>query len=117
MEQTQAVVKMQEFIKRHSDGEITIRNLADVCGYSPWHAYRLFARLTGFSPAEYIRKLRLSESALRLRDAKVKALDVAEITKKTAVLRSPILSSSNSSQLITSISVCQEGKWNFRKHS
>jgi AraC-like DNA-binding protein len=77
MEQTQAVIKMQEFIKHNSDGEITMRDLADVCGYSPWHAYRLFSRLTGFSPAEYIRKLRLSESALRLRDAKVKVLDVA----------------------------------------
>ena len=45
--------------------------------FSPWHARRLFEQYTGLSPAHYIRRLKLSKSALRLRDDSVKVLDVA----------------------------------------
>ena len=45
--------------------------------YSPWYSYRLFVNQTGLTPSEYIRKLRLSKSALKLRDERCKILDVA----------------------------------------
>ena len=52
-------------------------DLAKVAGYSPWYSYRLFHSLLHMTPAVYIRRLRLSKSALRLRDEKVKIIDVA----------------------------------------
>lgn len=68
---------MQEHIEAHLGEEITPAGLAKACHYSPWYAYRLFAQWLGRTPADYIRRLRLSRSALRLRDENVRVADVA----------------------------------------
>ncbi len=73
----EAVFRMQNYIRENIDKEITLSALSSGCGYSPWYAYRLFLLYTGYSPADYIRKLRLSNSALKLRDEHVKIIDVA----------------------------------------
>ena len=72
-----AVQRMQDEIEAHLDERITPAQLARAAGFSPHHAARLFQRLTGLSPADYIRRLRLSRSALRLRDESVRVIDVA----------------------------------------
>lgn len=59
------------------DTDITMADLARVSMYSPWYSYRLFVNLLHMTPAVYIRRLRLSKSALRLRDEKVKIVDIA----------------------------------------
>jgi len=51
--------------------------LAREAGYSPWHSARIFKELTGKTPFEYIRALRLSRAAEKLRDNKVRIIDVA----------------------------------------
>ena len=76
-ERIEAVQKMQDYIENNLDQEISMTDLARVAGYSPWYAYRLFQSLLYMTPAVYIRRLRLSKSALRLRDEKVKIIDVA----------------------------------------
>ena len=76
-EHIEAVQKMQDYIAAHLDETITIADLARVSHYSPWYSYRLFVTLLHMTPAVYIRRMRLSESALRLRDEKVKIVDVA----------------------------------------
>ena len=76
-EHIEAVQRMQDYIEAHLDKNITMANLANVSKYSPWYSYRLFVDLMHMTPAVYIRRLRLSKSALRLRDEKVKIIDVA----------------------------------------
>ena len=76
-EHIEAVQKMQDYIKENLCAEITMADLAKVSRYSPWYSYRLFTDLLRMTPAVYIRRLRLSESALRLRDEKTKIIDVA----------------------------------------
>lgn len=76
-ERIDAVRRMQSYITDHLSEEITLSSLADAAGYSPWHARRLFIEYSGVTPSEYIRRLRLSNSALRLRDEKVTVTDVA----------------------------------------
>lgn len=76
-EKVKAVQKMQDYIQNHLHEEISLADLAKEAGFSPWYAARLFKELTEYSPAEYIRRLKLSESALRLRDENVKIIDVA----------------------------------------
>ena len=76
-ERVEAVQRMQEYIEKHLEGEISMGDLARVSLYSPWYSYRIFNQLLGMTPAIYIRRLRLSKSALRLRDEKIKILDVA----------------------------------------
>lgn len=76
-EQIEAVQRMQDYIERHLDQEITPADLARASWFSPWYSYRLFRQWTGHTPADYIRRLRLSRSALRLRDGDCRVTDVA----------------------------------------
>ena len=66
-EQMEAVQRMQEYIEGHLEEELTLTQLSEVSLYSPWHSYRLFKNYLEATPAEYIRKLRLSRSAMRLK--------------------------------------------------
>ena len=76
-EHIDAVQRMQDYIEANLDNNITTADLASVSRYSPWYSYRLFVDLLHMTPAVYIRRLRLSKSALQLRDEKVKIIDVA----------------------------------------
>lgn len=76
-EQINAVQNMQDFIHQHLNEPITLAELSRNAGYSPFHSARLFKEHVGKAPFEYIRSLRLSQAALKLRDEKVKVLDVA----------------------------------------
>ena len=76
-EQVEAVQRMQEYIGEHLYEDITLADLAQASLYSPWYAYRLFTQWLNRTPADYIRRLRLSQSALKLRDGRRKVTDVA----------------------------------------
>ena len=76
-EHIEAVHRMQEYIEENLSSEITMAQLADVAMYSPWYSYRLFVQHLDMTPAVYIRRLRLSKSALKLRDENVRITDVA----------------------------------------
>ncbi|MHB1153928.1 MAG: helix-turn-helix transcriptional regulator [Eubacteriales bacterium] len=76
-EQILSVQRMQDYIEAHLYENITSADLARVSLYSPWYSYRLFTRWLNNTPADYIRRLRLSKSALRLRDEQVKIIDIA----------------------------------------
>lgn len=76
-EQRKAVRRMQEYIHAHIREPISSEALAAVASFSPWYARKLFIRYTGLTPAAYIRRLKLSDSALRLRDEGCHILDAA----------------------------------------
>lgn len=76
-EQIAAVQRMQHYIEQHLSENITLADLSKVSLFSPWHSHRLFSQLTNMTPANYIRRLRLSKSALKLRDERCKIIDVA----------------------------------------
>lgn len=76
-EQILAVNRMQAYIEAHLDEEITMAQLSAVSLYSPWYSYRLFRLHTGLTVSDYIRRLRLSRSAMRLKREDVRILDVA----------------------------------------
>ena len=76
-EQMEAVQRMQEYIEGHLEEELTLTQLSEVSLYSPWHSYRLFKNYLEATPAEYIRKLRLTRSAMRLKQEQCLVSDVA----------------------------------------
>lgn len=76
-EQAKAVERMQQYIIDHMREEITLRQLADAAGYSPWHSARIFKTHTGKTPFAYIRSLRLRYAAEVLRSQEVCVIDVA----------------------------------------
>ena len=78
MENTRKAVRaMQEYISEHIADDITPADLAKASNFSPWYARKLFVKHLGMAPAVYIRRLKLSKSALRLRDEKISVLDIA----------------------------------------
>lgn len=72
-----AVQRMQIYIENHITEPITLHMLANAAGYSPWHCTRIFKELTEKTPFEYIRALRLSKAAVKLRDEDSKIVDIA----------------------------------------
>lgn len=77
MEKILAVQRMQEYIEKHIKENITLADLSKVSFFSPWYSYRLFKEYTNYTPSKYIRRLKLSESALKLRDENCRVIDVA----------------------------------------
>ena len=71
------VQHMQDYIENHIEDYISLRMLADEANYSPWYSARIFKELTGKTPFEYIRALRLSKAAIKLRDTDRRIIDVA----------------------------------------
>lgn len=76
-EKINAVQRMQDYIMQHYQEEITLRDLSIAAVYSPWQALRVFSEHTGKTPFAYIRDIRLSEAAKKLRDSKLNVLDIA----------------------------------------
>jgi AraC-like DNA-binding protein len=59
------------------DTNLTIATLARQAKLSPFHFLRTFEKLTGVTPHQYVRRLRLREAARRLVTEPVKVLDAA----------------------------------------
>jgi len=76
-EKVNAVQRMQDYIETNLNRSLTLAELARAAGYSPWHSSRVFREMTGKAPFDYIRSLRLSRAALKLRDESVRVIDVA----------------------------------------
>lgn len=76
-EQIIAVQRMQDYIEEHFDEVITLADLAVASLFSPWYSYRLFKRHTDLTPADYIRKIRLSKSAMKLKNEEYRVVDIA----------------------------------------
>ena len=76
-ENIDAVQRMQDYIAQHLTEEITPAQLARAACFSPWYARRLFIQYTGYSPSDYVRRLRLRHAALSLRDEKRTITEVA----------------------------------------
>ncbi len=71
------VQMLQEYIEKNLQTPISLKELADFSGYSPWHVGHMFKETTGKSPYEYIRLRRLTKAALVIRDENIKVIDVA----------------------------------------
>ena len=76
-DRVQAVQSMQDYIEEHVKESITLTDLAEAAHFSPWYSARLFKELTGYAPADYIRRMKLSKSAILLRDENTKVIDAA----------------------------------------
>ena len=67
-ENFKAIRKVQEYLGSHINERITLQSLSKISGYSPYHLAHLFKATLGMCPLTYLRKLRLTEASLRIRD-------------------------------------------------
>ena len=72
-----AVQKMQEYIEKNICKKLTLKEISNIAGYSPWHSGRIFKEIIGKTLFEYIRALRLTKAAIILRDEDERILDIA----------------------------------------
>lgn len=80
-EKINAVQKMQDYIKNHINQEIKIDEIAKASGYSKRHAARIFKELLGKTLLEYVRAIRLTDSAKYLLHSQENILDIAMNTQ------------------------------------
>ena len=66
-----------EYMEDHLSDEITLADIAGSVNLSPFHFQRAFSLLTDMSPAEYLRKRRLSQAGADLINNDEKVIDVA----------------------------------------
>jgi AraC-like DNA-binding protein len=72
-----AVQRMQDYIKDNISRDLTIEDIAKAAGYSKRHAARIFKELLGRTPLEYVRAVRLTDSARELLHTRENILDIA----------------------------------------
>ena len=58
--------KAVDYIEDNLQNNIDLASCAKSCGYSQYHFLRLFKYTTGMTPADYIRKRRISEIAKQI---------------------------------------------------
>lgn len=66
MDYKEHIGKAVEYIEQNLTNEIDLTTCAKTCGYSEYHFLRVFKEVSGLTPADYIRKRRLSEIAKRI---------------------------------------------------
>jgi len=71
------VTRAVRMIERQADGELALGSLAREAGLSPYHFLRTFQQLTGVTPHQYLRRLRLRKAAVRLASGREKVLHIA----------------------------------------
>lgn len=76
-QQIAAVNRVQEYIKAHLKQPMTLHEIAEYAGYSPWYISKIFKEYMGKTVFEYIRSVRLTNAALNLRDNDIQVIDVA----------------------------------------
>lgn len=70
MEYKSHIIRAIEYIEENLKNEISLSCCARVSGYSNYHFIRVFKEATGLTPADYIRKRRLTEIIKHLRQDK-----------------------------------------------
>jgi transcriptional regulator GlxA family with amidase domain len=63
----EAVERAQKFVQAHLAEPLALGDMARAARLSPFHFARTFRRITGFTPAAYIRSLRMSRAQELLR--------------------------------------------------
>jgi AraC-like DNA-binding protein len=71
------VTRIVRMIEERLVDELTIVSLAREAGLSPFHFLRMFEKLTGITPHQYLRRARLRTAAALLMNRSARVLDVA----------------------------------------
>lgn len=65
------------FIESHFRQQLSLEELSELVGISPYHFLRTFRQVVGLTPHQFLLRRRLSEAALRLRTTNESVLEIA----------------------------------------
>jgi AraC family transcriptional regulator len=71
------VTRTVRMIERSPDAGLTLERMASEARLSPYHFLRIFERLTGVTPHQYVLRARLRNAAMRLAVGNARVLDIA----------------------------------------
>jgi AraC-like DNA-binding protein len=71
------VTRSIQMIENEPDADLALDALAEQAGLSPFHFLRIFERLTGTTPHQYVLRMRLREAATRLATEPGNILEIA----------------------------------------
>lgn len=75
-----SIQKMNEalaYIEEHLTSELDYKQVAKIAHCSEYHFKRMFSLLVGIGLSDYVRRRRLSQAALELRNTELRILDIA----------------------------------------
>ena len=75
--ETRRVVEVMRAIEEHPDDAVDLASLAAIAGLSKHHFLRVFRRLVGMTPYQYVLRVRMGRAARRLATSKDPVLAVA----------------------------------------
>ena len=61
MKNAWVIEKAVDYIEENLKSDLSVRQIASIAGYSEYHFLRVFRQLVGLTPADYIRKRRISQ--------------------------------------------------------
>lgn len=73
----EAVLPVLVYCEEHLEEPLTLADLAQVAGFSPHHFHRVFRHVTGETPKEYLRRLRLERAVYRMKVSPDNVLRIA----------------------------------------
>ncbi len=79
MEYRSRVNHVMDYIDRHIAEPLDLAALAGVANFSPFHFHRIFTIMTGETPADYVRRIRMERAAsFLLNDKRMTVTEIAE---------------------------------------
>jgi AraC family transcriptional regulator len=77
MEYRERIQATIDYIEEHLSETISLCELAELACFSEFHYHRMFQWMVGVTVMDYIRKRRLSQAVVALRESKRRVVDVA----------------------------------------
>ncbi|PKG24779.1 bifunctional transcriptional activator/DNA repair enzyme AdaA [Niallia nealsonii] len=71
------VTVVTEYIDKHFGGKLTLEKLADIAHGSPYHLHRIFKKIKGVTPVEYIQQVRLKQAKEQLIQTNIGIAEIA----------------------------------------
>ncbi|MER9337179.1 AraC family transcriptional regulator [Mesorhizobium sp. M0293] len=72
--------RVQEFLNENFSRKLALAEMAAVCGFSPYHFVRAFAKTFGVPPHQYVLDLRLDFAERLLLDKRLTIADIAHLS-------------------------------------
>ena len=76
-EHQKCVRRVLQFVRTHSDVQLSLPELADIACQSPYHFERVFQAQTGVTMMQHVKRVKLVQSAIELRLTDRKIVDIA----------------------------------------
>lgn len=74
---TDAISSTVAYINRHYQEPLSLHDMAEAAGFSPYHFIRIFAEATGFTPHQYVLNTRIAAARFLLHSTDLPVKDIA----------------------------------------